>query len=468
MSRSTQLNNNDPYGQNSPSARTTQDVGMSTMMWGESDSNYDNDHKSAGCCACSAQVSNALYGAIIVIGTILAMLAKFVTQKLNISYFNFCPKDSTTPIIRDLCVQNQTVYRISAVLATFFLLMAIVTFINRKFHYESWIFKSSILSGLFTVSFFIPGQFFAIYREIARWCSLFFIVTQVLVLVDLAHSLHENIVRHVGEEGEDSPTAFKARILYLGLSITSIIATIVGVVFLYLKYNPCALHATMITLTIILGVVVTALSLLDVVAKGLLPPTLLTAYCTLVTYQALTTNTTESCVVEGLTKSMPTWLMVVSFLASLLQISWMSIRAGQSNRMFVDSSITHYSKSPLSQSTNSNDPYGQNNENIDPLTQKATPYQSMDSNSNRNSSSDPDEGNPNPPRHWIFHLTLVTCAMYIAMILTGWGSEQATSINNPEASIQSFWIKMISVWLSFGLYGWTLLAPILFPDRDFT
>ena len=32
----------------------------------------------------------------------------------------------------------------------------------------------------------------------------------------------------------------------------------------------------------------------------------------------------------------------------------------------------------------------------------------------------------------------------------------------------SVWVKMVSVWVTAGLHAWTLVAPAVFPDRDFT
>lgn len=35
-----------------------------------------------------------------------------------------------------------------------------------------------------------------------------------------------------------------------------------------------------------------------------------------------------------------------------------------------------------------------------------------------------------------------------------------------DASV-SMWVKIGSQWATMGLYVWTLVAPCLFPDRDF-
>ena len=36
------------------------------------------------------------------------------------------------------------------------------------------------------------------------------------------------------------------------------------------------------------------------------------------------------------------------------------------------------------------------------------------------------------------------------------------------ANMAAVWVKAISSWLCFGIYMWTLVAPVVLPDRDFS
>ncbi|CAG0901169.1 unnamed protein product [Cyprideis torosa] len=42
-----------------------------------------------------------------------------------------------------------------------------------------------------------------------------------------------------------------------------------------------------------------------------------------------------------------------------------------------------------------------------------------------------------------------------------------TDLSTLNANLSSVWVKIISSWVCIGLYCWTLVAPLLFPDRDF-
>ena len=34
--------------------------------------------------------------------------------------------------------------------------------------------------------------------------------------------------------------------------------------------------------------------------------------------------------------------------------------------------------------------------------------------------------------------------------------------------MSAVWVKIISSWLCFVIYMWTLIAPLVLPERDFT
>jgi len=65
-----------------------------------------------------------------------------------------------------------------------------------------------------------------------------------------------------------------------------------------------------------------------------------------------------------------------------------------------------------------------------------------------------------------FHAVFALASMYIAMLMTGWGSggEEKDLLDVGWASM---WVKIICQWATAGLYLWTLVAPALYPDRIF-
>jgi hypothetical protein len=65
-----------------------------------------------------------------------------------------------------------------------------------------------------------------------------------------------------------------------------------------------------------------------------------------------------------------------------------------------------------------------------------------------------------------FHLIFALASMYIAMLLTGWGAV-AQEKDRLDVGWTSVWVKVGAEWVTGLLYCWTLVAPTLFPDREF-
>jgi hypothetical protein len=69
----------------------------------------------------------------------------------------------------------------------------------------------------------------------------------------------------------------------------------------------------------------------------------------------------------------------------------------------------------------------------------------------------------------LFHVMFVLATLYVMMTLTNWYSPGVEhGIESISANLAAVWVKAISAWLCFGIYMWTLVAPVVLPDRDFS
>lgn len=66
-----------------------------------------------------------------------------------------------------------------------------------------------------------------------------------------------------------------------------------------------------------------------------------------------------------------------------------------------------------------------------------------------------------------FHLIFALASMYIAMLMTGWGTG-AEERDLIDVGWTSVWVKVVAQWMTVAIYAWTMAAPLLFPDRDFS
>jgi hypothetical protein len=73
-----------------------------------------------------------------------------------------------------------------------------------------------------------------------------------------------------------------------------------------------------------------------------------------------------------------------------------------------------------------------------------------------------------------FHFIFAIAVMYVAMLLTNWNTIQDvpedTQADNGDLvrigqSYTAVWVKVVSSWLCHLIYGWTLVAPVVMPDR---
>lgn len=78
---------------------------------------------------------------------------------------------------------------------------------------------------------------------------------------------------------------------------------------------------------------------------------------------------------------------------------------------------------------------------------------------------------------WKLNVVLALISCWIACMLTGWGSiqgivgegdEEHHTAANPTVSRVNMAMVGVSQWCALILYAWTLVAPRLFPDRDFS
>ena len=71
---------------------------------------------------------------------------------------------------------------------------------------------------------------------------------------------------------------------------------------------------------------------------------------------------------------------------------------------------------------------------------------------------------------WKLNLVLVMISMWMPMVLTDWGSINVEGgvVSKPSAGETAMWMIVVAQWVALALYSWTLLAPRLFPDRDFS
>jgi hypothetical protein len=66
-------------------------------------------------------------------------------------------------------------------------------------------------------------------------------------------------------------------------------------------------------------------------------------------------------------------------------------------------------------------------------------------------------------------LVFMLISSYYAMVLTNWATERAGgNVSSQKEGNASMWIQASAQWIALLMYIWSLAAPDIFPDRDFS
>ena len=65
-------------------------------------------------------------------------------------------------------------------------------------------------------------------------------------------------------------------------------------------------------------------------------------------------------------------------------------------------------------------------------------------------------------------IVFLLISAYYAMVLTNWATERdGLNVSSQKEGEAAMWLQATAQWICLLMYIWTLIAPDLFPDRDF-
>lgn len=310
-----------------------------------------------------------------------------------------------------------------------------------------WGIKFLMLLGLAVAAFFIPNTFFL---KVWGWFGLiggfFFLLIQMILLVDFSHAWSESWMAKV--QDEDSKCHKWGLIL---ASSGMYLASLVGTVLMYVFYteapgSDCSLQKFVISFNMIMAVVTTAVSLRGDVEGGILQSGVITFYTTYLTWSALS-EADSPCMPSNFQQESGLDITIAAVL-TFAAVAYSSLRttaASQIGKAGMEAGKDK-EKQPLLDDGAYEDDVEAGSPTVD---------------------NEKDEVLYNWSQ---FHLTFALASLYIMMVLTDWmvihdGHSAGLMIGRGDASL---WVKVVSGWVCVLLYIWTLVAPICLPDRDFS
>lgn len=206
----------------------------------------------------------------------------------------------------DVLVGYKAVYRISFAMAIFFFVFSLLMLKVKTskdpraaVHNGFWFFKIAALIGIMVGSFYIPGGYFSSVWFVAGMIgAALFILIQLVLLVDFAHSWNESWVNRM-EEG--NPRLWYAALLSFTSAFYILSIICVGLLYTYYtKPDGCTENKFFISINLILCVVASVISIHPKIQEhqprsGLLQSSLITLYTMYLTWSAMSNEPDRSC-----------------------------------------------------------------------------------------------------------------------------------------------------------------------------
>jgi len=463
----------------------------------------------------SNRCANSLYLLILVFAAVLALvLQHWGAPTFDIYSFNVgC--DQVPHLSQGACKGDGAVYRISFGLFLFFVFNIFGTlFGKRSFHVGWWVLKALLFAILVAGAFFVPNDVFGAgvgadgtqvagswgYAQFSRVVSAFFLISQIVAFIDFAYHWNDSWLKNAfgGEENEGQEATNKNWLYGLvAVSALNLILSITGIVVLYLFYGACAISSFFITLTAIAVVGMSVESGTDS-DSSLLTSSIVSLYSVYLCWSAVNSNPNTLCNPTASGSSDPE-MIALSMAVAAFSLGWTCYSA-------TASATTATSGPKASSQAAKADAEDELKKPLNAPTSNKLRSTSEDDREHKVKSSleDPDDvdemdeddmddalpgsaGGAQPDsRLWFFHIVMAAGALYMAMLLTNWGTGSLPSVVNgtgtgslaPSGSGTAvyvsnstgkaqMWVKIASQWVAIALYSWTVVAPRCFPDRDF-
>ncbi|KAI3629910.1 hypothetical protein MIR68_011345 [Amoeboaphelidium protococcarum] len=387
------------------------------------------------CLCCSFQFrpslnTRLLYTLGFIISTAVAWsLGRYGYQISGVTLDQNCDRD---------CFSYLAVDRVSLASVFYHTLLFIITLGVRSskdprayIHNGFWPIKTILWAGLIVACFFIPADQLKTYWIATFVFAALFILLQAMMLVDFAWVWSGT---WVGKYEDDSGNAAFYSALLVTTTFLFYAAVLAMTIVFYIFYGEagCSLNQFFISFNLILAIVMTVVGILPRVQEanprsGIFQSAILSVYTTYLVGSAISSQPVNKCSSASSSSQLSNGVLITGVVLTFLSLGYAAFNAG----------------------TNSSSLFGGANGDNDDEPES--------------------EEDGTTYNYSLFHFIFILAAMYMAAVLTNWAtfSEGSSSVLFVDYGYTSSQIKIGTSWLVSILYIWTLVAPVVFPDRDF-
>lgn len=393
-------------------------------------------------------------------------LDNFVTQAWTDGCLGFNNDE-----LQEKCIGNQGVYRATSSALLFFVLAAAAAYCKPTANREAWPAKYILFFFLTLATCFIPNDplFSVIYLNIARVGGTLFVIIQQIIILDLAYNWNDSWVEKSNAAGNE-----QGEKRWLGAILAScailLISSITGVGLMFAYFSGCATNEAFISITIVVTILILVLQLTGD-EGSLLSSCVIGTYGTYLCYTAVSKNPDETC--NPFVGEEDVLGIILGIGLTLLSLAWTGYSFTAEKRVNGDTDLEETlvvtAAPPDEESRSKSDETG--DRKVQGVVANNQDYGATDEDDEQASTpaASSDATAPAKAISWKINLLLGLVSCWIAVALTGWGSiEAGGNAANPDVSRISMWMIVASQWIVYLFYAWSLAAPRLFPNRDFS
>lgn len=336
------------------------------------------------------------------------------------------------------------------------------------------------------ISFFIPEEFFMFYgKYIAFLGAMLFVLLGLVLLVDLSHTWVELCLDKAEDDTNANSTVW--RYVLVGSTLTMYMSAVAMTIVMYIFFagSTCGMNNTAITINMVAILIITALSMSQRVQEenqraGIGQAAIVAIYCTYLTFSAVCMEPDDKqCNPLIRARGARTTTIVLGAIVTLLTVAYTTTRAA--TQSFFGNATGHIQLDDEQTSTNiiiSEQPRARRQMAL----QQAIAEGSLPATATLDDESDEEETDSKGGKHVkdderrgtqynysIFHVIFFLATCWVATLLTqSLDPENDSDFTPLGRTYTASWIKIVSSWVCYLIYTWSLVAPIVLSGRDFS
>ncbi|KAK6828621.1 hypothetical protein PG990_010314 [Apiospora arundinis] len=439
----------------------------------------------SACGKCGNSVATRIaYALMLLVNSIVAwiMLTPWAVEKLQNLMLDYvkinCPNGE--------CYGRLAVQRINFALGLFHLIFAGLLFgvnntKNPRAALQNGFWGPKVIAWLAFVvlSFLIPDEFYIFWGTYIGFIgAMLFLILGLVLLVDLAHTWAEYCLEQI--ENTDSKGW---RIVLIGSTLSMYLGSLAMTIVQYIFFasSGCSMNQAAITINLIMWLGVSFISVHPAIQEhnpkaGLAQAAMVAIYCTYLTMSAVSMEPDDKqCnpLIRG--QGSRTTSVVIGAIVTMLTVAYTTTRAATQSlglgnnrggiRLPDDDEHDLVTQQPGRQDMRREVLRRAVEEGS--LPADALLSDDEDEESSGKSSND-DERASTQYSYSVFHVIFFLATCWVATLLTStWGDEEMESgyLATVGRTYWASWVKIVCAWICYAMYTWTLVAPIVLPDR---